>query len=289
MPPTALALLLIAAALHATWNLLVKRAREKQIFTWCALLVGAICFAPLLVQVVSFPLSILPYVISSAIFEATYYFVLIRAYQNGDFSLVYPMARGSAPVLLTIWTILFLGERPRLYGLIGIGLLILGLIIVGGKSWWTLRSLRKTSSSLSSSALVLALGVACCISIYSAIDGAAVHQVAPLPYTVLIIALSGLLLTPAVLSRYGSQAIITEWRTNWPRIILVGILSLLSYMLVLLAYSIARVSYAGSIREISVVFAALLGWRWLGEDFGMIRVIGAVFIFAGILVIALAG
>jgi drug/metabolite transporter (DMT)-like permease len=288
MPPTALGLLLIAAALHATWNLFVKRAREKQIFTWCALLVGAICFAPLLVQVVSFPLSILPYVISSAIFEASYYFVLIRAYQNGDFSLVYPMARGSAPVLLTIWAILFLGERPRLYGLIGIGLLILGLIIVGGKSWWTSRSLRKTSS-LSSSALVLALGVACCISIYSAIDGAAVHQVAPLPYTVLIIALSGLLLTPAVLSRYGSQAIITEWRTNWPRIILVGILSLLSYMLVLLAYSIARVSYAGSIREISVVFAAFLGWRWLGEDFGLVRVIGAIFIFAGILVIALAG
>jgi drug/metabolite transporter (DMT)-like permease len=288
MPPTALGLLLIAAVLHATWNLFVKRAREKQIFTWCALLVGAICFAPFLVQVVSFPLSVWPYVISSAIFEATYFFMLIRAYQNGDFSLVYPIARGSAPVLLTIWAMLFLGERPRLYGLIGIGLLVLGLIIVGGKSWWTLRSLRKTSA-LSSSGLVLALGVACCISIYSAIDGAAVHRVAPLPYTVLIIALAGLLLTPAVLSRYGSQAIITECRTNWPRIILVGILSLLSYMLVLLAYSIARVSYAGSIREISVVFAAILGWRWLGEDFGAIRVIGAIFIFAGILVIALAG
>ena len=142
---------------------------------------------------------------------------------------------------------------------------------------------------MSSSALVLALGVACCISIYSAIDGAAVHQVAPLPYTVLIIGLSDLLLTPVVLSRYGGQAIITEWRTNWPRIILVGILSLLSYMLVLLAYSIARVSYAGSIREISVVFAAFLGWRWLGEEFGLIRVIGATFIFAGILVIAVAG
>lgn len=288
MPPTALGLLLIAAVLHATWNLFVKRAREKQIFTWCALLVGATCFTPLLTQVASFPLSIWPYVIFSAIFEATYYFVLIRAYQNGDFSLVYPMARGSAPVLLTIWAILFLGERPRPYGLIGIGLLVLGLVIVGGKSWWTLRSLRKTSA-LSSSGLVLALGVACCISIYSAIDGAAVHRVAPLPYTVLVIALSGLLLTPAVLLRYGGQAIIAECRANWPRIILVGILSLLSYMLVLLSYSIAQVSYAGSIREISVVFAAFLGWRLLGEDFGVIRVIGAIFIFAGILVIAVAG
>ena len=288
MPPTALALLLIAAVLHATWNLFLKRAREKQIFTWCALLVGSICFAPFLVQVGSFPSRIWLYVISSAIFEATYFFVLIRAYQNGDFSLVYPMARGSAPVFLTVWATLFLGERPRLYGLIGIGLLVLGLIIVGGKSWWTLRSLRKTSS-LHSSGLVLALGVACCISIYSAIDGAAVHQVAPLPYTVLIITLTGLLLTPVVLLRYGGMAIVTEWRTNWARIILVGILSLLTYMLALLAFSIARVSYAGSVREISVVFAAFLGWRWLGEDFGMIRVIGSIFIFAGILVIAVAG
>ena len=288
MSPAALGLLLIAAALHATWNLFVKRAREKQIFTWCALLVGSVCFAPLLVQVASFPLRIWPYVISSAIFEAIYFLVLLRAYQNGDFSLVYPMARGSAPVLLTVWAMLFLGERPRLYGLIGIGLLVSGLIIVGGKSWWTLCSLQKTSS-LSSSALVLAFCVACCISIYSAIDGAAVHQVAPLPYTVLIIALAGLLLTPAVFLRYGSQAIITEWRTNWPRIFLVGILSLLTYMLALQAFSIARVSYAGSIREISVVFAAFLGWRWLGEDFGMVRVIGAIFIFAGILVIAVAG
>ncbi|HEX6480503.1 MAG TPA: EamA family transporter [Ktedonobacteraceae bacterium] len=288
MPPTALALLLIAAALHATWNLFVKRAREKQIFTWCALLVGSICFAPFLMQVGSFPSRIWPYVIASAIFEVIYFLLLIRAYQNGDFSLVYPMARGTAPVLLTVWAMLFLGERPRLYGLIGIGLLVSGLIIVGSKTWWALRSLRKTSS-LHSSGLVLAPGVACCISIYSTIDGAAVHQVAPLPYTVLIIALSGLLLTPVVLLRYGSKAIVAEWRTNWLRIILVGILSLLTYMLALLAFSIARVSYAGSIREISVVFAAFLGWRWLGEDFGVIRVIGSIFIFAGILVIAVAG
>lgn len=288
MPPAALGLLLIAAVLHATWNLLVKRAREKQIFTWCALLVGAICFAPLLAQVASFPLRIWPYVISSAIFESMYFLVLIRAYANGDFSLVYPMARGTAPALLTIWAVLFLGERPRLYGLIGIGILVCGLIIVGGKSWWTLRALQKRSA-LSRSALVLALGVACCISIYSAIDGAAVQHVAPLPYTVLVMGLTSLLIAPTVVVRYGSQAILAEWRANWPRIILVGILSLLSYMLVLLTYSISQVSYAGSIREISIVFAAFLGWRLLGEEFGVIRVIGAIFIFAGILVIAVAG
>ena len=285
MPLTALGLLLVAAILHTTWNLIVKRAQEKQVFIWCALIAGAICFSPLLLTNPVSPISIWPYLLSSAVFEAIYYITLIRAYENGDFSLVYPMARGAAPVFLVAWAALFLGESPRLYGLIGIALLVLGLVVVGGKTWWTLRK----TSTLSKSALVLALGVACCISIYTTIDGAAVRHVNPLPYTTLVIALSGVLITPVVVKRYGRRAIAAEWRTNWMRIILVGIFTFLAYMLALKAYTITRVSYAGSVREISVVFAALLGWRWLGEDFGLIRLIGAILIFTGIFVIAMAG
>src|SRR5712691_7302744 len=225
MTPAALGLLLIAAVLHATWNLFIKRAKEKQIFTWWALIVGAVCFAPLLAMVSSFPIRIWPYVVASAAVEAVYFITLTRAYENGDFSLVYPMARGSAPAFLAIWAVIFLGERPRLYGVVGIALLVLGLIVVGGKAWW---SLRKTSA-LSTSALGLALAVAFCISVYSVIDGAAVHMVAPLPYTVLIIGLSAVFVSPVVLMRYGRQATVAEWRMNWLRIVLVGILSLLSY------------------------------------------------------------
>jgi drug/metabolite transporter (DMT)-like permease len=285
MPPTALGLLLVAAALHAGWNLLVKRAREKQVFTWWAMIVGAVFFYPLLVLNRPLPLSIWPYIIVSALVEAIYFITLILAYENGDFSLVYPMARGSAPAFLTVWAVIFLGERPRPTGLIGIALLVLGLIVVGGKSWMAL----KRTSVLTSSAVGLALGTAFCISIYSAIDGAAVHRVDPIPYTVLVIGLSAVFVTPIVLTRYGPRGAIAEWRTNWLRIVLVGILSLLSYMIVLLAYSISHVSYAGAVREISIVFAAFVGWRWLGEKFGMIRLAGAILIFAGILVIAVAG
>ena len=217
--------------------------------------------------------------------EAAYFITLTRAYEHGDFSLVYPMARGAAPVFLTFWAVIFLGDRPRIFGLVGIALLVLGLAVVGGKAWWALRK----KSVLSSSAIGLALGTAFCISIYSAIDGAAVHRVDPLPYTVVVMGLSAVFIAPVVLVRYGGYGTLTEWRTNWLRIILVGILTLLSYMLVLQVYSIAHVSYAGAIREMSVVIGAFLGWRLLGEDFGMIRVIGAILIFAGILVIALAG
>lgn len=285
MPFSALGLLITAAILHAAWNLFVKRAREKQVFTWCALAAGSICFAPLLAQVFAFPASIWPYAVSSGLMEALYYLALISAYGIGDFSLVYPLARGSAPALLTVWAMLFLGERPRPFGLLGIGLLVVGLIVIGGTSWWKLRRVAAPGNG----ALLLALGAALCISIYSAIDGAAVQHVAPLPYTVLVIGLASLFVAPVVFLRYGGSAVLTEVRTNGLRIVVVGLLMLFTYMLVLLAYTLARVSYGGAVREVSVVFAAVLGWRLLGEDFGKIRLLGALLIFGGILTIAVGG
>jgi drug/metabolite transporter (DMT)-like permease len=285
MPLTALGLLLAAAMMHTTWNLLVKRAKEKQVFIWCSLIAGIIIFSPILLTSSLSLISLWPFIISSALVEAIYYITLIRAYENGDFSLVYSMARGAAPAFLLVWATFFLGEHPRLLGIVGIILLVFGLIIVGGKTWWTLRK----TSGFSKSALALALGVAICISIYTAIDGAAVHHVSPLPYTVLVIALATIFITPVVMKRYGNDAILEEWRVNWIRIILVGLFTLLAYILALKAYSITRVSYAGSVREISVVFAAFVGWRWLGENFGVIRMVGSIFIFVGILVIAFIG
>jgi len=281
----AIGLLLMAAVMHATWNLFVKRAKEKQVMIWLALITGVFCFFPV---VLVFPLhlaSMWPFILPSAIMESIYYSVLIRAYEHGDFSLVYPMARGTAPALLAVWAALFLGERPTLFGSIGISLLVLGLVVVGGKVWWTLRKAAKFSTN----ALGMALGVALCISIYTTIDGAAVQHVNPLPYTVIVIALTAVIISPVVLLHYGKTAIIEEWRANWPRIALVGIFTLLAYILALKSYTIIRVSYAGAIREVSVVFAALLGWRLLDEELGAIRLVGSGLIFSGILVIALAG
>ncbi|HEV2471048.1 MAG TPA: EamA family transporter [Chthonomonadales bacterium] len=285
MSPLAIGLLLVAAVLHAIWNLLVKRAREKQVMTWLALVTGVVIYLPIVIVQPIDVWRVWPFIICSALVEAIYYIALISAYQHGDFSLVYPMARGTAPALLLIWTTIFLGERPKLTGVLGILLLVLGLVIVGGKAWW---SLRKTAS-LASNGLAIALGVAMCISVYTTIDGAAVQRVNPLPYTVIVIALTTAIITPAIVLRYGKVKIIEEWRSNWPRIMLVGAFTLLAYILVLKAYTLTRVSYAGSVREVSVVFAALLGWKLLREEFGAARVIGSICIFSGILVIALAG
>ncbi|HEY7126156.1 MAG TPA: DMT family transporter [Ktedonobacterales bacterium] len=285
MPLHALAILILAAALHACWNLLVKRAGEKQVFTWWAIIVGSFCFLPVVLFSPALPTRVYPYILASAIAEAAYFVALTLAYKYGDFSLVYPIARGAAPALLLIWTTIFLGERRTPQELIGVAILLLGLMVVGGGGWWAQRQ----GVKLSKAAIFSALLVALCISIYSVIDGAAVKFVPAAPYTTVVLGVTGLLTAPAVLVRYGRQAMVAEWRANWVRICIVGVLSLVTFVLVLFVYSFAPVGLAGAVREISVVFAALLGWWWLNEGFGLLRTIGAALIFAGILTIALAG
>ena len=285
MPLSALGLLLLAAVLHALWNLLVKRAGEKQIFTWWALAVGVVCFSPLVIFGAALPGRAWPYILGSAAMEAVYFIALTLAYKLGDFSLVYPLARGTAPALLAIWAALFLSEYPTPVGLVGLGILLVGLLVVGSGAWWAQRK----AASVSKLALAATFLVAFSISIYTVIDGAAVRFTDPSPYTVVVLGLSAVFTGPAVLARYGQKAMLAEWRANWLRILLVGVLMMVTFVLVLHAYKLAPVNYAGAIREVSVVFGALAGWLWLNEGFGVQRAIGAVLIFAGILVIAVGG
>ncbi|HEY8598407.1 MAG TPA: EamA family transporter, partial [Thermomicrobiales bacterium] len=116
-----------------------------------------------------------------------------------------------------------------------------------------------------------------------------VRFVSPVPYTILILGLSAIFCTPMIVVRYRPAALFAEWRVSWPQIVAVGVLNLATYMLVLFAYSQAPVAYAGAVREISVVFAAIVGWLWLDEHFGLTRTIGALLIFGGIVVIAAFG
>lgn len=284
MPIGIVGLLLCSALLHAGWNLLVKRAGEKIVFTWLALVVGFAGFSPVLAFASHLPPRVWPYVLFSTLFEVAYFFTLTRAYDHGDFSLVYPIARGAAPGLLVLWSALFLNETPRPGGLIGLALVLLGLLIVGGTQW-----IRGDRRAVGLGSVGLALAVATCISLYSVIDGGAVRFAPPLTYAVVVQGGIALASAPIVIARYGPRMMATEWRANWPRIVTVGLFSLTTYTLVLFAFAHARVAYAGAVREVSIVFAALIGWRFLGETFGPLRTIGALLIFTGIFTIALAG
>ena len=134
-----------------------------------------------------------------------------------------------------------------------------------------------------------ALLTAFCISIYTAIDGAAVKQASPVPYAMALFVLIPIIITPLVLYRHGWPQAAQDFRGNWKRYALMSSLGVLAYALALLAYHLAPVGYAGSIREMSVVFGALAGWQLLGEKLGPWRVVGSMVVFAGIVIIALFG
>jgi drug/metabolite transporter (DMT)-like permease len=284
MSLTAIAFILAAAAMHAAWNLIIKHTREKQVVTWWALVVGSLINLPLLAGT-TVPAQVWPYAIASAAVEAIYFILLIRAYQNGDFSEVYPIARGAAPVFIAAWAMLFLGERPQAAGLAGLALLLVGLIVVGASRLFTGGKVINFNGALVATVLAVAL----CISIYSAIDAGAVRLIQPAAYNVLVLGLTGVFIAPFIVARFGIRSLVRVGRANVIRIVAIGVLLLLAYRLVLEAYSMARASYVGALREISVVIAALAGWRLLDERFGTWRTAGAVLIFCGIMVVALAG
>jgi drug/metabolite transporter (DMT)-like permease len=284
--PLALILLLAAATLHAAWNLLVRGAEDRLVFTWWALVIVSPLALPVLLAGPALR-GVWPFALASAALEAGYFATLAVAYGRGDFSLVYPIARGAAPLLLATGAALFLGERLSPGGLIGLTVLAAGLAVVGGAAAW--RRAPGIGGSGGSRGVGWALGVALFIALYSLVDSAAVRRFPPAPYTILVFALTALLAAPPLLLLRGGRAVGAEWRRSWRRIPLVGGFSLFSYVLVLQAYQIAPVAYVGAVREVSVVLAALAGWRLLGEGFGPSRTVGALLVFAGIVLIALLG
>src|SRR5512143_809069 len=176
MPLAAIGLLFGSAILHTAWNLLIKQAGEKYMATWWAMLVGSTLLLPVL-WIVGLPArSTWVLLFISAFVEAAYFIVLAYAYDDADFSLVYPLARGSAPALIAVWAVLFLRERLTAGGVIGIAILIAGLLIVGGSGWLRLDGKPHWRGILP--ALLLAV----CISVYTVIDGAAVKLTSPFAY-----------------------------------------------------------------------------------------------------------
>ena len=291
MPISALALVLAAGILHASWNLILKRASERLIVAAWAMLLGAVVFVPALVPAWPPPAAVWPFVGASAVVYVAYYACLARAYGDGDFSLIYPIARGTAPAMLALWAVLFLGERPSPGGVLGIITILCGLIVLGGAPLWsreggvmdrwhTLRAHARGSRS--------AFLVAFFISVYSTLDGAAVRQWLPVPYLVLVFGLSGSAFVGMLATRDGKR-VLRVLRTHFRPIVMIAVMTFAAYALVLRAFQIAPISYAGAAREVGIVFGALAGWLLLGERFGRIRSVGAVLVFAGIGLLALAG
>lgn len=285
-----LALLVLAAGLHALSNALIKLSRDKLAFTWWMLTASAILGFPLIFfaghpQPIGWLL-----ILVSGLIEAVYFITLTRAYSLGDLSQVYPLARGSAPLFVLLWALLLLGERPTPLGVGGIFIVVTGLYLVNLPA---LSDWKRPLLGFRSPAVRWALLTGLLISIYSSIDKVGMRYVDPLPYLYLFLVVAWLSLSAQWLSPNRRSALRAEWRADRRKLVwsaaAVALLGGGAYALVLAALRLSPVSYVSPVRELSVVVGAWLGVRFMNEPGGRLRIFAAALVALGIGVIALGG
>jgi drug/metabolite transporter (DMT)-like permease len=285
MTDFALTLILAAAVTHATWNFLNKRASGHVTFTWLVAVLSALLYAPVTITVievwqVEMNLVLLGLLAGSAALHTAYFVLLNQGYRAGDLSLVYPLARGTGPLLSSIAAIIFLGERPSLIALAG------ALLIIGGAVILTtnLSQLRQTGAR---DAMVYALVTGLFIAAYTLWDKQAVShfQIAPLVLDWGANVGRAALLTPVAL-KYPDQTV-AEWREHKYEAIACAVLIPLAYILVLTAMQFTPVSYVAPAREISILIGTVMGTRLLGESDAPRRLAGACAMVIGIVGLAL--
>ncbi|MBP6210564.1 MAG: EamA family transporter [Anaerolineales bacterium] len=284
MPILALVLLFLSASMHAMWNFLLKSSEEKYIaMGWQVILSGALSLGLIFFTGLP-PRSMWGFAIISMILEAIYFILLCIAYSDHDFSLVYPIARGAAPALLVVWTAIFLHEQLTTGGYIGLALITGGMMVIGATTL-----IQSNGEKPHLRGILTALSVALIISIYTFIDGTAVKNGPALPYGLSMFVMVPFVTTPYLTRKYGWSHFADMWNKKRGYLLLGGLLGLVAYMLALFAYTFAPLSYSGAIREVSAVIGAFLGWRFLKEEMGGIRVVGSAIVFTGVMVIAIFG
>ena len=283
MTAVSLILVLLAAVAHASWNLLLKRADDPEVFAWCLLVVATVLLAPLGVVLLfynSVDVTGLWFILATIALHVLYFNLLARGYVQGDLSLVYPVARGMGPMLVPVLAVVFLNEKIE-------PLAIGGIYTI---SWWGNfhQLLRSPLLFLKSAGMRYAVLTGLTIAVYSIVDKEGVGHVQPLLYMYFLIIGTATMLAPYVLFHKGVKSVRTEWRANAVPITIAGLFTFAAYGLVLTAFSLSRVSYVAPAREVGIVIGVMLGVFLLKEPFGRGRLLGSGFVVAGLALIALS-
>ncbi len=294
MSPQALALVLAAAMLHALWNIAAKRARHGTddnpvaFQTLCALAV-VVLWSPLGLWAMWRELSGFGWrqwaaVGLSAAVHLAYFSALLRGYQRADLTVVYPVARGTGPLVASVGAVLLFGEQPAWPA---IGVILVGVLLVSGliTNPVLMRGGAlppKVAAGLRWGALTGVL-----IASYTVIDAYAVKLllISPLLVDYLGNALRLPLLLPWV-ARLPAGSLREGWRKDWRAVVIVGVFAPLGYILVLWALQSAPLSSVAPARECSMLFAALIGGKLLGEGERFARLAGALCIALGVVLLA---
>jgi uncharacterized membrane protein len=299
MPPAVFILLLIAAVLHAGWNILLKTADDPLRMAGRGMVVGAAVLIPaalagwLLTDRPSIPPEAWAIALTSGILEALYFSLLSAAYARGDLSLVYPIARGTAPVLAVAVGIVFLGERLGPLGTVGVALLLIGIVSLQ-RPWAVFRRSSELTPRMRQAAwLAVATGVL--IAAYSAVDLNGARMVAPWLYVAMIwgftaaILLTGIAVVDRKAGRLAGSSLMRS--TDWGRAAAGGLITVSAYLLVLIAFRFAPLSAVAPVRESAIVLVSGWGSFRLGEAAtrraGLGRLAAAATIVVGAILLAL--
>ena len=292
-PMTALSLVLVllSAVAHASWNLMLKRAGDTEVFAWVMLVVGSILLAPVGLALLWYNSMDFPglwFLLASVVLHVFYFILLARGYATGDLSLVYPVARGMGPMLVPVLAVILLGEIVETMAIVGIAAIVGGIYTI---SWWGNfhQVLRSPLLFLRSAGMRYAVLTGLTIAVYSIVDKEGVGHIQPLLYIYFMFIGTVALLAPYILANKGMETVKAEWRANAVPITVSGLLAFAAYGLVLTAFSLSRVSYVAPAREVGIVIGVLMGIFLLKEPFGRGRLLGSGLIVGGLVLIAFSG
>jgi drug/metabolite transporter (DMT)-like permease len=272
MPATALALALGAAFLHAFWNLLLARAPDVEAATAVALVVGVVAFAPVAVLAWDAEPAVWPYLVVTSLLQLTYFVFLTAAYSRADLSFVYPIARGSAPVIVLLVAVAVLGDAASAAQVAGVLVIATGVLLVRG-----------VGGHATPGDLVLALAVGSCIAAYTLVDSRGIQYASPIVYQELSMIPAAIAFLVLTLRRRGHDAVRAAAGLAS---VAAGLATFGAYILVLAALARAPAASVAAVRETSVVIATLLAVPFLHERVGPGRIAGAVLVVLGVFVLA---
>lgn len=272
MPLDAFAIVMAAAVLHAFWNLVIAGSKDTQATTALAIGVGVLVVLPFALLRWDVRPEVWPFVVASSVLELAYFWLLTTAYGRAEMSLVYPIARGSAPVIVLI-VALALGVVISPIQAAGVALAGLGVVLVRG-----LRSGARWSD------VALALLIGSLIAGYTLVDNQGVRYADPITYIALILVAPAIVGPLYIASRGGVARL--RGALNW-RTAAGGVSTMLAYTLVLFAFRLATAPTVAAVREVGVVFATIGGAVFLKEKVGPARLAGSVVVAVGIAFVVL--
>ena len=266
---------LTAAVLHAGWNLIAKRSIDPFVALWGQFVVAGAASAIVLTFRGGLPAEAWGWALLSGLIHVPYVVGLAWAYQHGDFSLAYPVARGGGALVAAIGGIVLLDDELQLLSIIAI------LVIVGGMALLAVGA--------PPAQVMMALLVATTIGTYTVVDAHAARQFGSISYVLGVFIMMGLCTTATGLIGGRWHGLRSLTPNVWGRTGLAGIMTVVTYGLVLLAVQRAPVGYVAALRESSVLIATVVGWQMLGEQRGHVRTAAAGIIVMGLVLLVVAG